>query len=280
MNTNFLCNHGMNEDDFPPIGSTNSTNIKSVETNSHGTEDTLSYTQHRFSPEKEIVSTNLRSTPPLNKSSSPNEAFLRQCKDLDFTMKPRNKVISTYQPRVRALNNVKTSPPLIDLEPETDSSIISRREKQIEYGKSTPAYERYINQVPKNARTFKMPHTPEKTKKYSRRQFDGMVKIWKIKIHEWDLLTNGEKFRESSQLFHCQTSPDNNSNNDTSMGDDYYEALNYFVQHVEKTPTEKAIEKSIMDWRDEYRVKEKVQEMPELSMVQKYKLGSPSNYSL
>merc|ERR1719210_3052239 len=117
-------------DDFPPIGSTNSTIIKTVETTSHGTKDTHSYTQNSFSPEKDIVTINARSTPPLNKSSSPNEAFLRQCQDIDFTMKPRNKAISAYRAQFLALNNVKTSPPLIDLEPETDSSIISRREKQ------------------------------------------------------------------------------------------------------------------------------------------------------
>merc|ERR1712150_205616 len=158
---------------------------------------------------------------------------------------------------------------------------ISRREKQIEYGKITPAYERYCSQVSKEERTTRMPRTPDKTKKYSRRQFDGMVKIWKIKIHEWDLIANGNKFHRAGEIFFNHSSPDNINNDNNFVGDESDVSLNSTLPpNVEKTPTEKAIEKSIMDWRDEYRVKEQVEEEPELSMVKKYKLGSPSNYSL
>jgi len=74
---------------------------------------------------------------------------------------------------------------------ETDQNVITRREKQIEYGKNTPAYQRYIAQVPKNERSTGMPITPCKYKTYSRRQFDGLIKHWKLRVHGWDKSENG-----------------------------------------------------------------------------------------
>jgi len=69
---------------------------------------------------------------------------------------------------------------------ETDPVVIARREKQIAYGKSTDKYKRYISSVPYDLRDAKMPQTPKINKKYSRRQFDSIVKNWKFNIHEWD----------------------------------------------------------------------------------------------
>jgi len=268
----------MNEEEFPPIGATSPTYFKNSE---FKTSDFHNPTQNNISTEQVAISpSNVGATQATNDNASPTDPFVLQYQDCAFSMRPRKKAISGYQARFFAVNGGITSPPLIDLEPETDSSIISRREKQIEYGKSTPAYERYITQVPKEARTAKMPRTPEKTRKYSRRQFDGMVKIWKIRIHEWDLQANGDKFRTSSLMFDNQRSPDNQSSGNISRDESYYEPYDCIPPNVEKTPTERAIEKCIMDWRNEYRVIEQVKEVPELSMVVKYKLGSPSNGSL
>lgn len=76
-------------------------------------------------------------------------------------------------------------------ENETDPVVLARREKQIQYGKNTPAYQRYIKQVPRYKRGIKMPQTPTKNLTYSRRQFDGLIKHWKLQIHKWDKSTNG-----------------------------------------------------------------------------------------
>ena len=38
--------------------------------------------------------------------------------------------------------------------------------------------------VPKGKREDRMPRTPDKRRKYSRRQWDGMVKKWKKDIHD------------------------------------------------------------------------------------------------
>jgi len=68
-------------------------------------------------------------------------------------------------------------------EPEIDPEMLARREKQLEYGKNTIDYDTYCRLVPKEDRLDKMPRTPNKKQKYSRRQWDGLVKSWKVQIH-------------------------------------------------------------------------------------------------
>jgi hypothetical protein len=64
-----------------------------------------------------------------------------------------------------------------------NKSYFFRREKQIAYGKNTVDYDRYAELVTRSDRKDRMPRTPNKNKKYSRRQWDGLVKNWKQQIH-------------------------------------------------------------------------------------------------
>ncbi|XP_006609074.1 histone RNA hairpin-binding protein isoform X2 [Apis dorsata] len=72
------------------------------------------------------------------------------------------------------------------VEYETDPRVLARRQKEIDYGKNTIGYDRYIQAVPKEKRTREHPRTPPKYIKYSRRGWDSMVRLWRKQLHQWD----------------------------------------------------------------------------------------------
>ncbi|XP_050420535.1 histone RNA hairpin-binding protein [Adelges cooleyi] len=76
--------------------------------------------------------------------------------------------------------------PKSKLERETDTMILVRRQKQIDFGKNTIGYERYLEEVPKHERKKEHPKTPPKNLKYTRRAWDGLVKNWRVRLHCWD----------------------------------------------------------------------------------------------
>lgn len=69
---------------------------------------------------------------------------------------------------------------------ETDPLILSRRQKQIDYGKNTKGYKLYLEAVPRVSRKSEHIFTPKKHVKYSRRSWDSQIKTWRKRLHQWD----------------------------------------------------------------------------------------------
>jgi hypothetical protein len=74
---------------------------------------------------------------------------------------------------------------------ETDLHKVAQRTKQLEHGRNTLAYDRYLRLVPRRRRDRDDPthlRTPNpKEPSVSKRQFDGRVRDWRRKLHEfWD----------------------------------------------------------------------------------------------
>ncbi|XP_064630641.1 uncharacterized protein LOC135489284 [Lineus longissimus] len=69
---------------------------------------------------------------------------------------------------------------------EEDPGVLVRRQKQIDFGKNTLGYDRYMSLMPKHLRLKGQPRTPDKFGKVSRRSFDAQVRIWRRKLHFFD----------------------------------------------------------------------------------------------
>ncbi|KAI0557704.1 Oocyte-specific histone RNA stem-loop-binding protein [Gracilaria domingensis] len=68
---------------------------------------------------------------------------------------------------------------------ETDSHRLSQRQKQVDYGKNTLAYDRFIAACPREQRKKGDPMTPLIRQKCSKRSFMGQVTSWKKKVYAY-----------------------------------------------------------------------------------------------
>lgn len=98
----------------------------------------------------------------------------------------------------------------------TDAEILRKRQKQINYGKVTSEYQRYVLEVPRKKRQAYHPKTPNKFRKCSRRKFDGLVKKWRKLLHAYD--------EDPEQLEDMRNSIDTNEMSDNT--DDFGGASN------------------------------------------------------
>lgn len=105
---------------------------------------------------------------------------------------PNTKFTPNNRKRSRELTPTqRSSEKKTPRELETDPEVLARRQKQIEYGRNTIGYERYRQLVPKESRTRMHPRTPPLHLKFSRRAWDGLIKVWRQRLHFWDPPSEG-----------------------------------------------------------------------------------------
>lgn len=133
--------------------------------------------RHSQTPPTQSNENSRANSPNSSTSSSANEETNRR----------RNNQVKSHKEEKRVRHNSYTSSTSSSSSyHEADPAVLSRRQKQIDYGKNTAAYERYVEMVPSADRTREHPRTPNKFGKYSRRAFDGLVKIWRKQLHYYD----------------------------------------------------------------------------------------------
>ncbi|CEO98111.1 hypothetical protein PBRA_006225 [Plasmodiophora brassicae] len=77
---------------------------------------------------------------------------------------------------------------------ETDRTRLRQRQKQVDIGRNTIAYDRYVKSVAKDRekRYSTHPVTPDIHQVCSKRSFDGQVRKWRRLLHLWDTTTPGQ----------------------------------------------------------------------------------------
>lgn len=90
-----------------------------------------------------------------------------------------------------APSNVPTALALERDAREDDAQRLRQRQKQIDLGKNTRGYERYVALVPRDQRKFDDPWTPDKTAPCSKRAFDGRIRKWRRDLHKYDEEADG-----------------------------------------------------------------------------------------
>ncbi|XP_022656739.1 histone RNA hairpin-binding protein-like [Varroa jacobsoni] len=121
------------------------------------------------------------------------------CKPHSFNRKTTDKQSKAYLKRKRDSAPGSSGKSLSNEELETDPDVLMRRQKQINFGKATAGYKRYVEMVPREKRTSLHPQTPRKELKYSRRSWDMQIKLWRRALHVYDPLENEHRSESSEE---------------------------------------------------------------------------------
>lgn len=158
----------------------------------------MSSTQNELNLSKEF--------PPLGTSSYTPEmtkdwgSIVEEEEEKGRRMQTRGQTNSRFKRRLllsesQEENSQRTKPSKPVL---TDAHKLLQRQKQIDIGKNTLSYGRYIAAVSREERTKEDPKTPEKFQMCSTRSWVGQIKNWRRKLHVWDPPSEGQEYLFSS----------------------------------------------------------------------------------
>lgn len=221
----------LNGREFPSISSGQVKKKIKTEREDNFLEDDISLSSHL---DVFHVGSPCKSKESIKEEYSPGKRRIRIAKRRSFTSSPNEddkamhsspKVISFYpqgnaERNFEGRNNLKrrreTDSSTNDdkdqeTEFETDPVVLARRQKQIDYGKNTVGYDRYRRLVPKERRHRKHPSTPPINKKYSRRAWDGLIRVWRQRLHFWDPPSNNAENSDILDFGSSDLSSGNNS---------------------------------------------------------------------
>lgn len=121
----------------------------------------------------------------------------------DQAQRNKQSIVRSAQPSPKVLVDVtnkfqiKAAPAVKEQAGENDVHRLSQRHKQIEFGKNTLGYERYIELIPRLKRKSKDPHTPNPKQVCSKRSWDGQIRKWRRLLHNYDPpVEDGEEMAE------------------------------------------------------------------------------------
>lgn len=104
---------------------------------------------------------------------------------------------------------------------ETDAHRIAQRQRQIDFGKNTLAYDRFIGLCPRHSRQRDDPMTPLPNQKCSKRSFVGQIIAWRKKVYQYidDLDNKAQSDRNSATDLDKDDIPDDSDNQDDDDDD-------------------------------------------------------------
>lgn len=120
----------------------------------------------------------------INNSEAIQRNLSSNWADIIEELEEQTKALSEYTDKVSKKYNLDKEALIQQI--ETDAEVLRKRQKQINFGKVTSEYQRYVENVPRKKREPHHPKTPNKYRKCSRRKFDGLVKKWRKLLHVWD----------------------------------------------------------------------------------------------
>lgn len=131
-------------------------------------------------------STNTNNSVQSSSSTQPSTSINNQSSISNQSTETSNSVkTSSHQDICLESVRPKIAPP----EKASNEHRLQQRQKQIDIGKNTPEYQLYLAKVPKNKRQRHLhqhPVTPDKSQDISKRNWEGQVRAWRRRLHEWD----------------------------------------------------------------------------------------------